>query len=104
MRAFDEKSAGQAVRLTLHEEFEIVLPENPTTGFRWKFIEEGAPVCRLVGDEFDAGRAPGAGGIHHWRFRAEQPGAGAIRMALGRSWRSAADPAKSFTLPVSVTS
>ena len=67
---------------------ELHLAENPTTGYRWAFDEIG-PGLGVVHDEFHlAGTplVPGAGGVHEWRFRVEDPGSHRLRLRLCREW------------------
>ena len=99
---FQEGSAGQLAEIRLGESFRIILRENRTTGFRWKLVAGGEPACRLTGEKFEPGLAPGAQGVHHWNFQAVQVGAAVIRLILERPWVRAAEPAKSFTLRVRV--
>jgi inhibitor of cysteine peptidase len=101
MSHVDENSNGATVDLTVGEVFEIQLAENPTTGFRWQVHTDGGPVCQPVDDRFESPSGPpGRGGVHVWRFRAWQNGAGQIDLVYRRSWETAA--AKTFTLHVRV--
>jgi inhibitor of cysteine peptidase len=99
---FEESAAEQSAELAAGESFEISLRENPTTGYRWSLTAGGEAACVLSGDEFEPGQAPGAGGIHRWRFRAAQAGEVRIEFALKRRWAQADAPAKSFALRVKV--
>jgi inhibitor of cysteine peptidase len=106
MLEFHESSQGPRTELAavvaLGEPFEISLPENPTTGFRWQMAAAGEPACILVEDHFTPGRAPGGQGIHCWRFQAAQTGEANIRMLLQRQWVPTAEAARSFALRVRV--
>ncbi|MBX6321952.1 MAG: protease inhibitor I42 family protein, partial [Rhodospirillaceae bacterium] len=74
MLTIDEGLDGRVVTLPAGGRFEIRLAENPTTGFRWMLLADGAPGCEPAGDGFTAsGTRPGQGGIHVWRFRAARP-------------------------------
>ncbi len=98
---FDESGgAEQSATVSLGDTFRISLKENPTTGYRWKVAVAGEPVCALLDDEFRPGVAPGAGGIHHWRFRAAAAGETRVEMRLQRSWTPEA--ARQFKLAVRV--
>ena len=89
--------------VALGQSFAIALPENPTTGYRWEFTKNGAPLCELLGDSFEANSHQiGGSGIHEWRFRANAPGTATIQMELTRGW----DPktaTHSFMLHLHVT-
>jgi len=97
---FDETASGDEVRVRVGQELEVVLSETPTTGYRWKVVSDGAPVCRIERDEFQApSPTPGAPGRHIWTFSAAQAGAAGIELAYRRSF-GASEPARRFTLRV----
>ncbi len=103
MLQFDEHSNGSKIELNTGEKFEIILRENPTTGFRWNPISSGEPACKLLDNSFEiGGGSPGNGGSHSWQFQAVQEGHGEIEFAYRRSWEQAKPPAQSFTLSVHV--
>ncbi len=102
MLQFTASKTGEPAKLQQGESFEISLPENPATGFRWKITAAGAPVSRMTGEDFSPGTAVGGQGIHRWRFRTIQAGEGEIEMVLQRSWEPPAEPAQSFILRVVV--
>jgi inhibitor of cysteine peptidase len=90
--------------IQLAEKFVVEVPENPTTGFRWRLVAAGNSTCEYIGDDFEPGRAPGEGGMRRWHFRAAQPGETRIELILERPWARSAVPAKRFTLRVRVSS
>ncbi len=98
--ALDETANGSLVRARVGEEIELALAENPTTGFRWTVVEDGAPVCRVAADAFEGGGGPpGAGGVR--RVRLAVVAAGSCRVALERRrpWQPGA-PARRLELRV----
>jgi inhibitor of cysteine peptidase len=103
MLQFDASKTGESAKLNKGESFEISLPENPATGFRWKITATGEPVITMTGEDFRPSTGVGGQGIRFWRFRTEQPGESEIRMVLQRSWERPAKPAQSFTLRLVVT-
>ena len=100
----DESFDGRTVELAANEFLEIVLAENPTTGFRWQFVEAGSPACILTEETYDPkGKGvPGQGGVHRWKFRAATPGVCKIQLAYRRAWEPEASPGRSFRLQVEV--
>lgn len=103
MHSIDETWNGRQLDLSVGQRFEVSLPENPTTGFRWTFESNGGPVCALVSDSFvSSAGPPGAGGLHHWEFEATRDGRADLRLAYRRSWGQAGEPARMFTLHLSV--
>ena len=83
---------------------ELRLAENPTTGYRWNFVANGAPACMVLGDRFDhpPGGPPGQGGEHTWQIKGVTIGECDIAMRYGRSFQPEA-AGKSFALHVRVT-
>ncbi len=103
MLYLDESYNEREIELRVGEEFEIRLPENPTTGFRWSLVSNGEPVCVLQSDFFEpSDRTPGRGGSHYWRFQAAQVGLGNIDLVYRRSFEQQETPARRFTLHVRV--
>lgn len=103
MLYLNESYNGREIELRAGEEFEIRLPENPTTGFRWRLVSDGEPVCVLQSDFFEpADRTPGRGGSHYWRFLAAQVGLGNIDLVYRRSFEQQETPARRFTLHVRI--
>jgi inhibitor of cysteine peptidase len=104
MLQFTASKTGESAELPKGESFEISLPENPATGFRWKITATGEPVSTMTGEDFRPSTGVGGQGIHCWRFRTIQAGESEIGMVLKRSWGAPAEPAQSFTLRVVVPS
>jgi inhibitor of cysteine peptidase len=100
-----EESNGTELSLKVGQVVRLSLPENRTTGYRWKIERDGSPFCSMTGDTYippeDAASHVGAGGTHEWRFRADTAGATSIDMELLRGWESKA--AKRFSLRLRVT-
>jgi len=102
MLQFTASQTGESAEVPKGESFQISLPENPATGFRWKITASGEPVSKMTGDDFHPSTGVGGQGIHRWQFRAIQAGESEIAMVLQRSWEAPAEPAQSFTLRVVV--
>lgn len=103
MLHLDESYNEREIELRVGEEFEIRLPENPTTGFRWRLASNGEPACVLQSDFFEStDRTPGRGGSHYWRFQAAQVGYGNIDLVYLRSFKQEETPARRFTLHVRI--
>jgi inhibitor of cysteine peptidase len=103
MFSLDESSNERDIELGVGEAFELRLPENPTTGFRWELVSNGAPACMLQGDHFEPGeRTPGRGGMHVWQFRVAQAGLATLDLVYQRSFEHAGKHARRFGLRVYV--
>ena len=104
MQIFDENAHRREVEIHIGEVFEITLPENPTTGFRWSFEANGKPFCSVLDDHFEptTQNLPGQGRHHHWHFKAAQVGSGNVTLVSRRSWQQTGMSARRFTLRVHV--
>lgn len=103
MLELDESFDGREIELPVGGELEVVLKENPTTGFRWAVESMAEPACARADDNFErAQTARGSGGIHRWRLKAKQKGEGKISLRYRRSWETKA-PARTFIVTVRVT-
>ena len=105
MLYLDESSNEHEIELGIGEEFELRLPENATTGFRWQFASNGEPACVLESNFFepaDSTRTPGRGGTRSWRFQAAQEGLGTIELVYRRAFEPQALPARHFSLRVHI--
>lgn len=103
MLHFDERFNGSKIELNMGENFEIILRENPTTGFRWNPISRGEPACKLLDNSFNIdGDSPGNSGSHSWQFQAVKEGLGKIELAYQRPWEQVKPPEQSFTLSIHV--
>src|SRR5262249_8797977 len=86
---------GRRLTLPVQQTIRITLAENPTTGYRWQFLENGAPVLRLTKDSFQRGSssAVGAGGNRILEFLTDAAGTASLRLGYAR----ASDPASQKT-------
>jgi len=81
---------------------DIVLEENPSTGYMWsvKASEEG--IIEIVKDRYLEGQsAPGAPGQHMWRIKAIEKGETTLTFNYERSWEeNSSIETKTFTIVV----
>ena len=103
-----ETEARYCDPLVLHEgqDFNLNLPSNPTTGFRWMMRETAAPQLKLLGPEVystpeEAG-VVGSAGVSTWRFRAVSRGEAKLVLDYRRPWENGVAAAKSFVCKISV--
>jgi inhibitor of cysteine peptidase len=91
-----EKDAGRTIELPVGTQIEISLPENPTTGFRWRLELSNADVCTIVRDEYSAPSRllPGAPGAHSWQLRAIMAGECDLQLSYRRRAPVDAPPAR----------
>ena len=86
---FDESADGTRAQVKVGHRFAISLGENPTTGYTWHLVTDGAGVCTLIGDRFRVrGFLLGRSGVHQWLFLAAQLGTCSIMLEKRRSSKS----------------
>ncbi len=103
MIVVDQNHSGQTIDLPVGQVIELRLAENPTTGYRWAFVADGAPACVVVSDSFERPAGPpGQGGEHTWQIKGAVIGECQIAMQYARSFQPDA-AARSFALHVRVT-
>ena len=95
-----QEDAGHTRRVRVGENVTIVLPESPTTGYRWE-ADVDADVLPLVSDEYDGGAHPvGAGGTRRLTFAPARPGPATLHLVKRRAWEGAAVGEFAVTLDV----
>ena len=81
--------------------FEVCLPENPTTGFRWSIVNPDNKGCELLGERFEPGlQLTGQTGIHVWKFKMESEGATTVQLVYRRSWESKTTAARTASFQI----
>ena len=101
MLQIDKPMSGGEVEVKLGDSFEVRLPENPTTGYRWRLNPSGGPAVEVQEDSFEHSGGPyGAGGIRHWRLRAVAEGTAELTMDYRRGWEQW--PAETFKITIRV--
>lgn len=94
---------GRSISLSLSAELIVALPENPTTGYRWRVDSPSGPLA-LVADDFAVDRAAGAGaaGVRTFTFRAAAAGRASLRLSLCREWEHERPPLQRFSASVDI--
>ncbi|QRY81785.1 protease inhibitor I42 family protein [Pseudomonas sp. PDNC002] len=102
------EDASDCKPLKLHEgqELVLILPSNPTTGFRWEMRNAANGLLRALGPEVysnpeDAGLV-GSAGESTWRFRVSGAGEDKLELAYRRPWEAEVAPAQTFVCPIAV--
>jgi predicted secreted protein len=100
----DESYNGREIALTVGQEFEVVLPENPLPHFRWRFEVNGWPVCEVLNTYFEESLRLGtSGGSRIWQFQARQVGSATIDLVYEKRERPVVVSHRRFSLHVTVT-
>ena len=101
---YNEQANGQQVEARLKEEFEVVLPEVRTAGYRWNIVEDGQPELQLSENTSQRNAGIGGAGQHRFHFRAVAAGRCEIKIQYARPWKEPAETARTFELKVRVQS
>ncbi|HEV8066712.1 MAG TPA: protease inhibitor I42 family protein [Planctomycetaceae bacterium] len=87
MLPITEEANGKEIELTVGGSFELVLPENRTTGYKWKELPSSEPVITL--ERVKEGNVPrtaqgnliaGGGRPAHWRGHATREGTAVLEL------------------------
>ncbi len=100
----EEDDSGQTVTMAAGDALQIVLPENPTTGYVWSVVTNDEAVLASSAEpayEVDSD-AIGAGGVKTFMFRAAAPGTSVLRLVNARAQETAVEPSRVFELTVQV--
>src|SRR5215468_2232723 len=99
--------SGASVELAANQDLVVRLPSNPTTGYRWVYVEPKDAVLRVDGPSTyepsqSAGAAAGAGGTEVWKLAALKAGQQQLRFEYRRPWEQDVAPSQVATYPVTV--
>jgi len=77
--------SGETIALQKGQAIRLILPETPTTGYRWSFTTAGLDIA---GDGFaeDAEGLIGGGGARTLQLVATRAGGAVVKATLQRSW------------------
>jgi len=101
-----EKQSQCPVNLNVGQTVTLLLPTNPTTGYRWLVQNPAASVLRSLGPEVysnpeDAGIV-GAAGQSTWRYQAKAAGKGHLLLVLQQPWAPEVRPVQTFDCDIDV--
>lgn len=101
-----QKQSQCPLRLHSGQQLVLILPSNPTTGFRWKIRDDAGNVLNKQGPEVysnpeDAGLV-GSAGQSTWLFQAAQAGKGRLHLTYERPWEIGVAPENSFDCALKV--
>jgi inhibitor of cysteine peptidase len=87
---------GSTLAVVPGDILEVVLPQNPSTGYRWELTPSAGHV--LVQDEVrpPSSDHPGAAGLRVFVLRLDEPGV--VRAHLRRPWEPPEAAAQSYTV------
>ncbi|HUL27100.1 MAG TPA: protease inhibitor I42 family protein [Streptosporangiaceae bacterium] len=87
MELRQEDSGGRRTA-RVGEELSVVLPENPTTGYRWQ-PEIDTSALQQTDDRYEGPAEPrGAAGTRRLTFKVLRPGPAQLRLVKRRAWEN----------------
>lgn len=88
MVTLTQADKGNTVTLKRDEVVDIVLTENPSTGFRWIVAQDGDESLELLSSHYIPPTDPGIGGAgqHFWEFKAKEAGEARLLFKHMREW------------------
>ena len=92
--AADLKSS-EVIGAKTGEDFTIILPANPTTGYQWQLAKPlNKKMIQFINSEYIADKTglTGQGGKEVWRFKARMAGRANISFKYLRSWEKNISP------------
>ena len=100
----DQQRHCDPLELRAGQTFDLRLPSNPTTGFRWLLRDAAPQVLQSLGPEVysnpeDAGLV-GSAGISTWRFQVAKAGEGQLALTYERPWEVGVVPAQRFNCTI----
>ncbi|MEN6428696.1 MAG: protease inhibitor I42 family protein [Phycisphaerales bacterium] len=96
------------VTAVLGQIFTVTLESNPSTGYRWEWVDHQDSIVEQMGEaQFkprETGDPPlvGAGGWESFDFKAVHPGQMTLKLVYRRPWEEGVEPLKTFSLQVTV--
>ncbi len=100
----DEDDNGQSVTMSVGDMLQLMLAENPTTGYTWAIVTNDEDVLAPSGEpayEVESS-AIGAGGTKTFMFQAVAPGTSVLQMINAMQWETPVVPAETFELTIQV--
>ena len=100
----DEDDNGQSVTMGVGDMLQLMLAENPTTGYTWAIVTNDEDVLAPSGEpayEVES-EAIGAGGTKTFMFQALAPGTSVLQMVNAMQWETPVVPAETFELTIQV--
>ncbi|PWE39401.1 protease inhibitor I42 family protein [Pseudomonas prosekii] len=101
-----EKQSECPAKLHNGQNLIVMLPSNPTTGYRWSIQDSAGGVLRALSPEVysnpeDAGIV-GSAGVSTWRFQSFASGTGRLRLTYSQPWAPEVPAVQTFDCAISV--
>ena len=99
-----ETERERTIELVIDESIELLLNENPTTGYFWQAASSDETVLHVqdAGYVSAAEAEIGAGGVHRYVLTAAKRGRTVVQLQLARPWESKDAAARQLRLSITV--
>ena len=105
MLLLKKENNGQHIKLTLHQEFQIELDSNPTTGYQWTFADTTKSIISLIHRQFKETSNKiklGTPGRQQFYLKANAVGQMKLKLIYHRPWEKNVVPIDSFYVIIDV--
>jgi len=107
MEIFTRQYDGKEFKIQVGETFQVILPENPTTGHLWTVYKSGTPHISLVSKSFSSPQEEppieGRGGTRIFTFKASEVGLAELILRLRRPWEEEGKFSDSFRIKLKIS-
>jgi predicted secreted protein len=87
MLVIRQSNTGQTFTVGTRDKIEVLLDENPSTGYSWEFTEQDRDILVFSDSSFYSGGAiPGKSGTRKFQFEVKAPGKNTILFRLSQPW------------------
>jgi predicted secreted protein len=102
--SLSENDNGRTVDLQVGDKLDVVLKENPSTGFIWETESLDETIVKQIGEpEFKADTgAIGSGGSKTFHFEVVASGQTYLKLILHRPWETDVPPSMTFEVTIIV--
>lgn len=101
-----KENNGQQIKLTVHQEFQIELDANPSTGYRWTLADTTTDIISLIQTQFKENSNKmkiGAPGRQQFFLKANSVGQMELKLIYHRPWEKDVVPIDSFYVIIDVS-
>ena len=95
---------GESIECRQGDEINLRLPENPTTGYRWRIVQVDGIVQEADSYRPDPNPQLGSGGIREFRFRVNAVGQGRLELKHWREWEGEKSVRERYGVDIKITS
>jgi len=106
MTIFTSQDNGKKFKIHVGEIFQLILGENPTTGYVWTAYKSGEPHIRLISKSYSVPQEEppieGRGGTRIFIFEAVKIGTAELILRLKRAWKEETKFSESFLIKLEI--